>query len=333
MGGNAGGGAMPISPLQAVLEVALLFSREYNLDRLLQIIVAKAVEVAGAERGCIVLGEGLDLTLRAPLGLSPDQGTLVSRTVLREVLEKERPRAWGNVLEDEAMNGAASILRSQIRATMCAPLLCQGKLIGALYVDAQHTRSYNDQDLLVFQALANHAAMAIESTQAQDALTGLYTAAVFYQQLGKEVEQSRCADRPVSLVLLDLNGLKQINDRHGHLMGNRALVQLAQIIRATLRVDDVGCRYGGDEFGAILPGANRAAGEVIVRRLEEACAQVPRTEIPDWMGASIGLATYPDEAGSSEELIALADQRSYARKQELYAATGYQRSRRAPAGR
>jgi diguanylate cyclase (GGDEF)-like protein len=314
---------MSINPLQAVLDVALLFSRERDLDRLLQIVVAKAVEVAGAERGCIVLGEGPNLTMKAPLGLPLDQGVQVSRTVLREVLEKGgQPRAWGNVLDDEAMNGAASILRDQIRAAMCAPLLCQGKLLGALYVDAQCTHRYDDQDLLVFQALANHAAMAIESTQLQDALTGLYTATVFYRRLGEEVELGRRTGRPVSLVLLDLNGLKQINDQHGHLAGNRALVKLAQIIRAAIREQDVACRYGGDEFGGILPGTSRAAGAVVVRRLEEACAEVSLAEIPDWLGAAIGLATYPDDGQIAEELIALADQRSYARKQALYAARG-----------
>lgn len=314
---------MSISPLQAVLEVSLLFSRERNLDRLLQVIVAKAVEVSGAERGCIVLGEGPNLTMKAPLGLPLDQGVQVSRTVLREVLEKGQPRAWGNVLDDEAMNGAASILRDQIRAAMCAPLLCQGKLLGALYVDAQCTRRYDDQDLLVFQALANHAAMAIESTQLQDALTGLYTATVFYRRLGEEVELGRRTGRPVSLVLLDLNGLKQINDQHGHLAGNRALVKLAQIIRAALREQDVACRYGGDEFGGILPGTSRAAGEVVVRRLEAACAQVPPAEVPDWLGAAIGLATYPDDGcDGAEALIAVADHRSYEQKRALYAALG-----------
>lgn len=151
-----------------------------------------------------------------------------------------------------------------------------------------------------------------------DALTGLYNRGYFYEQLSHEVERAGRYGRPVSVILLDLDHFKEINDTYGHLMGDRLLALMGQIVRDQVRGADVAARYGGDEFGIILPDTPRAAAEATALKLENAIASGGADSAglsgSVQLGASFGVACCPDEARSVSELLHAADARLYANK-------------------
>jgi diguanylate cyclase (GGDEF)-like protein len=144
-----------------------------------------------------------------------------------------------------------------------------------------------------------------------DSLTGLANHRRLFEVLHAEICRSRRTGREFSLLLLDLDGLKRINDQFGHLVGSRALCRLAQIIADCCRSVDTAARHGGDEFALVLPETGSTAAALVGQRICELL--VKDTEIPR-LSVSVGIASYPHEADTIGTLIYAADRALYAMK-------------------
>ncbi len=144
-----------------------------------------------------------------------------------------------------------------------------------------------------------------------DPLTGLANYRTLVNALQNEMERSRRSGRPFAVVLFDLDGLKLVNDRFGHLIGSRAICRMASVLRMHCRSTDTGARYGGDEFALVLPEASGEAAERVARRVREKLSSDP--EIPQ-LTVSAGVAVFPQDGDSLEKLLGSADRALYRMK-------------------
>jgi diguanylate cyclase (GGDEF)-like protein/PAS domain S-box-containing protein len=146
---------------------------------------------------------------------------------------------------------------------------------------------------------------------ATDALTGLANYRRLAEALEAEIRRSDRTGRKFGVLLFDLNGMKQINDRYGHLAGNRAICRLADIFRLSCRSLDTPARYGGDEFAIVLPETEPSEAGLVGRRI---CDHLANDGEAPPLSASVGLATYPENGETIENLLHAADQALYKSK-------------------
>jgi diguanylate cyclase (GGDEF)-like protein len=150
-----------------------------------------------------------------------------------------------------------------------------------------------------------------------DSLTGLYNHRVFYERAEEEVERARRGNRPLSLLMMDIDHFKKYNDTLGHLRGDFVLREAAQLLRDNIRPGDIACRYGGDEFAVLCPGASKSVAREVGERLR-ASAERARFYQEDAGGCqvtfSVGAATFPDDTDNYRGLVDLADGALYISK-------------------
>jgi len=151
----------------------------------------------------------------------------------------------------------------------------------------------------------------VRSMAVSDSLTGLANYRRLLAVIESELDRSRRSHRPFSIVLMDMDGLKTINDENGHLVGSRALVRLAKILRSHSRAIDTAARYGGDEFALVLPEAPKDIATRVASRIRERLAA--ETEAP-FLSVSAGIAAYPEDGDTPEKLLGAADRMLYRMK-------------------
>ena len=240
------------------------------------------------------------------------------------MVEAPRPILVADLHVDrDTLECAPLILDPSVRSILAAPLVVNREAVGVLCVESPRPNAYSIDHLSVFTTIAQQGAVAIENARnyelaTVDQLTGLFLRDYFYRKLSEEQIRARRYGSTFALLMLDLDNFKEINDRLGHLAGDRYLRRVGKVIRETMREADVACRYGGEEFAIVLPETDRAGALTIGERIRK---RIARMEVPagdDLMRTtvSIGIATYPaDYPGTLPGLLDRADQALYAAKE------------------
>lgn len=209
------------------------------------------------------------------------------------------------------------------RSVVAVPLRAGERVLGVIeLINALAEREFSEEDLAILEAFADFAAVAIQNarshgalleTSRNDPLTGLRNSSFFLHAVTEAVTRGE----RLALVFFDMDRFKALVDRHGHLNGSAALKEVGGLMAEGLRDGELGCRFGGDEFALMLPGADAD------RAAERAAALADRVErhvflekegIRARLGASFGWAAHPSDAGTAEDLLRLADERMYAAK-------------------
>ena len=229
-------------------------------------------------------------------------GTLVGQSVC-EFLGSADAHTTPIAEHHEALRGVASIFeyswKNSILEIRVGPLRsASGEIIGCLGAAVNITSRKRCEELALHQAR-------------HDALTGLANYREFMDRLECEIRRAERSLRTFSLLLLDLDELKRINDLQGHLAGNRALKRLAAVMNEHCRSTDVAARYGGDEFAVVLIDADRGMAENVAQRIESRLRS--ESEKPP-LSVSIGIGVYPEDGRTPAELIEAADGRLYRSK-------------------
>ena len=211
-------------------------------------------------------------------------------------------------------------------AIIGAPLRIGSQVVGVMNIAFQEPRSFSESTLRLISLLADQAAIAVKNARMHgvaqeealtDALTNLPNRRAFDKRLSEEIRRSARYKHAFSLVMMDVDGFKRVNDGYGHNVGDQVLRELSECLRYAVRDTDFLARFGGDEFVLILPETSLRDASLIAKKLVSAVDDCQH-RWPDKqcleLNLSVGVAGYPHEAADAEALIELADKAMYGTK-------------------
>jgi diguanylate cyclase (GGDEF)-like protein len=211
----------------------------------------------------------------------------------------------------------------ETQSIICIPLKSKLRVLGVIQLVNVDMKNFTEQESFFLQSLCDYAAIAIENARSvekiqeltiTDDCTGLYNARHLYKTLETEVYRSARFGYEFSVLFIDLDHFKQVNDTHGHLIGSKLLAEIGYLIKAQLRLIDFAFRYGGDEFVVLLPQTGKDSALVVARRLRDSLRSscfCKEEGLNLNVRASIGLATYPHDAKTPHDVIRQADEMMY----------------------
>jgi diguanylate cyclase (GGDEF)-like protein len=301
--------AASVSKLRIALEEARQESRRVHtfgelvgsleLDDVIARVLESAASLPGADASLVSLAAS-DEPLAATFGLSATEAER------QRVPAVEGLHTRSVAVSYEYEDGDVEPGSEPVRSGVAVPLQGETEPVGMLAVFTRRPDySFDESTISELEALAARAAPAIENARRFreareladiDALTGLHNRRYFHETLEREVSRARRYRRPLTLVVLDLDDFKAVNDRIGHLSGDDVLAEIGERIRGVVRTADIACRIGGEEFAVLLPESSLSDAEQLYERIAAAVAARPVAEAGD-LSLSAGIThLHPDDS-------------------------------------
>jgi diguanylate cyclase (GGDEF)-like protein len=309
----------------ALVEIMRAVNTTLDPVRLAEIVVGRAATWFPAPCWAVVSSDfSGQLMVLADRGLTPDMGPAIY-AVAEHVMKSGTEFTAANLRND------SRVPHESVGTVLAFPLASRGRRIGAL-IGLDHAASsrrptLGSSVLRAVRVLLEPAATALDNAlllkrvaalSVTDDLTRLYNSRYLNRVLRRETKRASRSGRPLSLVFIDLDGFKSINDGYGHLFGSRALVEAAAIVRGSARETDVVARFGGDEFALVLPDTGGDGAFQVGERICDRIAThrfLADDGLDIRLTASVGVATLPEVATAPEGLIQAADMAMYRVKQ------------------
>jgi diguanylate cyclase (GGDEF)-like protein len=315
------------------IEVTGLITTGASMSRIVTPILACACKILRGRAAFAILEDGgtfTRVTFTRPSN-SPSRATREEKATLGGFMAKISRSSKVVMLRERdvfaEMETIAGLGRRRRTGTFVGAALKYRKIgIGAIGVMVQGSTKPAPEDLELFELLVRQASVAIknarefERTQTlsiTDGLTGAYNYRFLIDALKKEIGIAERFHEVFSIVMIDLDSLKEYNDVHGHLGGSEVIRQVARLAASIIRAIDMLCKYGGDEFVVVLPRTPKQGAAIAAERLRDSIEKhrFPGEEITGKITASFGIASYPEDGRTVHDLIASADKALYRAKQ------------------
>lgn len=317
--------------LQSLVEIGKALTSSLDLQEILQLIMEKVSLLLKPRTWSLLLVDEVTGELTFEIAVSP----------AAEQLKGIRLRSGEGLAGWVALHGEPLLIpdvRDDPRfarevdeavaftthSIVCVPVKSRQRTLGVVeLVNSLEDGEFGADDLQILATIADYAAIAIENARhvqkiselvITDDLTGLYNSRHLHMLLDFEVERARRYGTDLSLIFIDLDRFKSVNDTYGHLAGSRLLTEIGHLIRDHIRKSDIAARYGGDEFVIILPNTAKDGAYVLASNLREAIRKYQfLADDGNYIRvtASFGIAAFPSDAESKQDLIRLADQAMY----------------------
>lgn len=303
--------------MTAVLDLGTLLNRIVNIIRDVMGYYMVSIVLPGEKRGDLVVGAHsgyhADITgMTIPIG----------KGVTGWVFSHGAPQIIPDVRKDSRYIGVDDNVRSEL----AFPLVSRGRVVGVLNAEGQQVDAFTEADVALMSAVGSQLASCLEVAQlhdtlkreaSHDPLTRLYNRRLFLERIQQQTAQAAAGGEHFSILFIDVDDLKRINDTYGHLAGDALLREVSNALMDAVRGEDVVARYGGDEFVVLLPSTGPAAASSVGARISDGIARhrfMAGRELLQIPGVSLGIATFPEDGTTAEDLLATADATLYRHK-------------------
>ena len=328
--------------LVSLFEIAQTLSSTLEIDEVLALLAHRNRRLLQAATCAVFLvEESHPGTLVARVAVGRHQEIFrgaqarLGKGVTGKAASRERPYV-GNYDPNDLVFGPEAEAPSDMKSCAVAPVVGFGQVLGTINLYDVSSHAFSEDDLRVLALVAQQAALAVKNASAfekvresamRDPLTNLHNGRYLRHCLEQELSRASRLGEPLSVLGMDLDNFKKVNDSCGHNVGDEVLGDVADILRSQLRDYDVAARTGGDEFVVVLPETPPSEAWRTGERIRREIARYAQQTLSDadlGFGVSMGVASYPYDAGDLETLLARADAAMYrdkrARKQRFLAA-------------
>jgi diguanylate cyclase (GGDEF)-like protein len=310
---------------EALYEVGLAAAGERSLDELAKLVVEQATQLSRTDGAMLALAEpGNGFIIRAlrpnpALGLRDSVGEPLAGISLAAIETRDLVVAPRYAEHPQSTKP----LHATIASAIAVPLIAHGELVGTLAMYSATPRRFSSDTQRLVRLYAAQAAIAVANARLlaethrlarDDDLTNVLNRRSLMERLDAQMAEAARHGDIFAVALCDVDGLKSVNDTAGHLAGNEVLTKVANLMRESVRAEDVVARFGGDEFVLLLPRTGLLPAQALVGRIEARL----REETYHWAGrdhplpsVSFGIAWFPEDGRTDDALLAVADERMY----------------------
>lgn len=311
--------------MEAINAIARQTTALIDLDELLDKVCIAILERFTTDHVSLLLLQNGQLLLRAHRGnltpllaagdVIPTEAGLTSLALIQ----------GKTVLQNDVANAPDYVPGyAEARSEICVPLIFFGEKLGVLVLDSKSPNAFLESDITPLESVADICAAAIQNAHHfesakqlayLDGLTGIFNRRFFEMRIVEELERAQRYKSDLSVVMLDIDNFKKLNDEFGHLLGDEVLRQVSTILQQHLRKGDVVCRFGGEEFAVLLPQSNNESAMEVADKLRRTIETWHFPGVPRAVTVSAGTAHFPEFGETRDEVVSAADAALYLAKQ------------------
>lgn len=312
-------------------EIGKALTSSLDLDVILNTIMEKISELLKPRNWSLLLvdEETNDLKFEIVVGEGSEKirdiRLKMGEGIAGWVAQERRSLLVPDVEKDPRFSSKAdTVSKFKTKSIICVPIATRGKSLGAIeLINKVEEGRFGEDDLLILTTLADYTAIAIENAiffkkveelTIIDDLTRLYNSRFLHSRVEYEVERAKRFENDLSMIFLDLDSFKSVNDTYGHMRGSMLLKEVATLIKRLIRNVDMACRYGGDEFIILMPETSKRNAFLAAEKIRRSMSEhrfLQNEGLSLHLTASFGVASFPADASDKDELIQMADKAMY----------------------